>query len=129
MSDRLAPIVLFVYNRPWHTLQTLQSLMMNELAERSLLYIYSDGPRDGIIEDIQKVEEVRTIIRSKQWCKDINIVSSVTNKGLAASIISGVTEIVDRHGTIIVLEDDMVSSKYFLSFMNGALGTYRDNEK
>ncbi len=124
----LAPIVLFVYNRPWHTLQTLESLMRNELADSSQLFIYSDGPKGGSLEDAQKVEEVRKILRSQQWCKEVHVVESKVNKGLASSIIAGISEIINQYGTIIVLEDDMVSSQYFLQFMNDALGAYENND-
>jgi len=39
----LAPIVLFTYNRPWHTRQTVEALKKNELAQDSELFIFSDG--------------------------------------------------------------------------------------
>jgi len=125
-----SPIVLFVYNRPWHTRQTLESLANNELADESTLYIYADGPKPNASdEQKEKISEVRQIIREKQWCKDVQIIESSINKGLADSIIEGVTEIVNKHGKIIVLEDDIVTSKGFLKFMNDALSLYKDDEK
>ena len=87
-----SPIVLFVYNRPWHTRQTLESLANNELADESTLYIYADGPKPNASdEQKEKISEVRQIIREKQWCKDVQIIESSINKGLADSIIEGVT--------------------------------------
>ena len=128
MAD-FAPIVLFVYNRPWHTLQTLNALMKNELADQHVLYIYSDGPKIKAANDeVKKIEEVRKLIRTKQWCKEVYIVESETNRGLADSIINGVTEIVNKHGKIIVLEDDLITSAGFLNYMNIALNLYK-NEK
>jgi FkbM family methyltransferase len=126
----LAPIVLFVYNRPWHTEQTLNALMQNELADRSVLYIYADGPKDNASdEQLQNIKEVRKVIRSKKWCKEINIIEDENNKGLASSIISGVTEIVNKYEKVVVLEDDIVTSKGFLKYMNEALEIYQDEEK
>lgn len=126
----LAPIVLFVYNRPWHTEQTLNALMQNELADQSVLYIYADGPKPNATpEQLQKISEVREVIKSKRWCKEVHIIESEKNKGLADSIVDGVTEIVNQYGRIIVLEDDIVTSSGFLKYMNDALTFYSTNEK
>lgn len=126
----LAPIILFVYNRPWHTRQTLEALTRNYLADLSELFIYSDGPKSNASqEDILRIDEVRKIVREKQWCKENHIFESETNKGLADSIINGVTEIVNRYGKIIVLEDDIVTSTGFLSYMNDALQVYQHKEQ
>ena len=111
----LAPIVLFVYNRPQHTLKTLEALMQNELAEMSELFIFCDGPKaDATKQDQERINEVRELVKKKNWCKKVIIRESQVNKGLADSIVAGVTEIVNRYGKIIVLEDDIVTSKGFL---------------
>jgi len=95
----LAPIVLFVYNRPWHTLQTLEALSKNELADQSVLYIYADGAKEGAtLEALEKIGEVRTLIRSQQWCKKVHIIERDKNWGLADNIVDGVTVIVNQHG-------------------------------
>ena len=87
-----APIVLFVYNRPWHTEQTLRALMKNDLAKESELFIYADGPKeDATEEQLNLINQVRILIRQEQWCGQVNIIESQHNKGLADSIISGVT--------------------------------------
>jgi GR25 family glycosyltransferase involved in LPS biosynthesis len=125
-----APIIIFVYNRPWHTEQTLNALNKNDLSEQSILYIYADGAKsDATDEQKEKIKQVRKIIRSKQWCKEVYIIESDKNKGLADSIIDGVTNIIKKHGKIIVLEDDMVTSSHFLKFMNKALDYYSYEKK
>lgn len=130
MNKNLAPIVLFVYNRPWHTEQTLNALMQNELANESVLYIYADGPKEkATLDQLKKIDEVRRLIRKTKWCKEVNIIKAEKNKGLADSIIDGVTEIVNKYGKIIVLEDDLVCAKGFLSYMNTALDKFADEEK
>lgn len=126
MTD-LAPIALFVYKRPRHTQQTLESLAANEGASESELFIFCDGPKRP--EDAKAVEEVRRLVKSRQWCGKINIIERDKNLGLANSIISGVTQVVTAYGKIIVLEDDMVSSPYFLKFMNDALEFYETEER
>lgn len=129
-KPQYAPIVLFVYNRPWHTRQTLNSLTNNELADKSVLYIYADGAKSNATPtQIEAIKEVRTIIREKQWCKEVHIVENEQNKGLANSVIAGVTQIVNQYGKIIVLEDDMLSSPHFLAFMNKGLDFYENQEE
>lgn len=125
MKDSLAPIVLFVYNRPSHTKKTLNTLMQNELASESTLYVYADGAKDNASVDVRtKITEVREIVRSKQWCKNVIVIEAEKNKGLALSIKTGVTEVIQKHGKVIVMEDDLVTSPAFLTYMNQALDYY-----
>ena len=125
----LAPIVLFVYNRPEHTLQTLKALKQNKLADKSILYIYADGAKETVTpNDEKKIKEVRNIIKINKWCQEVIIKEQKANLGLANSIIKGVTETVEKYGKVIVLEDDIVTSKYFLAYMNYSLNYY-ENEK
>lgn len=125
----LAPIILFVYNRPSHTLRTLEALALNELAKNSVLYIYADGIKENADSNtINKINETREIIKSKQWCKEVNIIERQQNFGLAKSVIEGVTEIVNKFQKVIVLEDDLITSPYFLKFMNETLHKYEKEE-
>lgn len=128
MKDNLAPIILFVYNRPEHTRKTLIALAENSLASESILYVYCDGiATDASAELVEKNNLVKKIIREQQWCKEVIIVESESNKGLANSVISGITEIVNQYGKIIVLEDDLITGRYFLEYMNSALDKYALN--
>ncbi|MFT5618032.1 MAG: hypothetical protein ACI85I_001261 [Arenicella sp.] len=129
MNNDLAPITLFVYNRPWHTEQTLLALQENDLASQSILYIFADGAKkDATAEQLEAVAEVKNLIKSKKWCGEVHIIEQTENKGLADSIIDGVTEVVNKYGKIIVLEDDLVTSKGFLKYMNDALSLYSGEE-
>lgn len=122
---RLAPIVLFAFARPDHTIRTLEALAANMLAAKSHLYIYVDGPKEGASADlIARNQEVCKVARSKQWCGEVDIIKQKTNKGLARSIRDGVTEVVSKYGRVIVMEDDLVTSPAFLSYMNKALDFY-----
>lgn len=123
----LAPIALFVYNRPWHTKQTLNALVKNPLADQSDLIIFSDGAKTK--NHIASVQEVRRYVNNITGFKSIRVVESTVNKGLANSIISGVSSILESSETIIVLEDDMVTSPYFLTYMNKALQLYENDEQ
>lgn len=123
----LAPILLFVYNRPIHTMRVLETLKCNELASESELFIFSDAPREE--QQRERVDEVRRIISQVKGFKQVTIIERVKNWGLAQSIIDGVTTIVNKYGRVIVLEDDLVVSPYFLQFMNDALEAYKDEPR
>jgi hypothetical protein len=120
--NKLAPIVLFVYNRPKHTKLTVEALQKNKLAIESELFIYSDNAKNE--DKKQKVNEVRKYIQTINGFKKITIIKREKNWGLANSIIDGVTKIINKNGKVIVLEDDLITSANFLRFMNKALDTY-----
>ena len=124
-----APIIVFVYNRLQHTKKTIDALRKNEFAEESELYIFSDGPKmDATVEQKAKVYEVQDYIRSITGFKKIFIKTQKTNKGLANSVISGVTEIIKKYGKAIVVEDDIITHPYFLRYMNDCLDIYKERK-
>ena len=124
---KTAPIILFVYNRPWHTRQTIEALQKNTLAKESELFIYSDSAKDDTAE--AKARQVRDYIKTIEGFQKVTIVEREKNFGLAANITDGVTSIINNHGRVIVLEDDLITSPYFLTFMNEALDFYENEEK
>ena len=119
-----APIILFVYNRPRHTYQSIKALKHNKFALESDLYIYSDAARHTT--DEKDVKEVRDYLHMISGFRNIYIIERNLNFGLANSIISGVTEVVQKHDRVIVLEDDIVPQPGFLKYMNEALNLYAD---
>ena len=128
--SNLSPIILFTYNRPEHTRITLEHLQRNKLADLSILYIFCDGAKDGASSaQLDRIAKVKQVVRSKRWTKEVHIIESSENKGLARNVIEGVTEIVNRYGKAIVIEDDLVLSRGFLSYMNRALDKYKDEDK
>lgn len=126
MKNRFAPVCLFVYNRPWHTKQTVEALLQNELVSETDLIIFSDGAKTE--KDTPSVEEVRSFIDDIQGFNSVTIYKSKSNQGLAKSIIGGVNFILEKHDKVIVLEDDMLTSPYFLRYMNDALNVYRNED-
>lgn len=122
----LSPILLFVYNRFEHLENTVNSLKANSLARDSELHIFSDGPKD---ENDMGVETVRQYIKDINGFKKIKIYENEFNAGLADSIISGVSKIIESSNKVIVVEDDLVVSKNFLSYMNRALDFYEFDDK
>lgn len=123
----LAPVVLFVYARPEHTQKTLDALKANTLAKETDIYIYIDAPKQE--SHREEYEKVCAIVEQLSGFKSIDIIKRAENFGLASNIIDGVSKIVERHGKVIVLEDDLVTSNLFLEFMNTALNKYKNNDK
>lgn len=122
-----SPIILFVYNRPEHTLKTLQALADNPLSESSKLYVFADGPKTDSEKD--KLSKVRDIVNEfSRRFKGRELTFRDSNLGLANSIITGVNQVLNFHDTAIVLEDDIVTSAFFLQFMNDALRTFEFRE-
>ncbi|EJR58341.1 sugar transferase [Bacillus toyonensis] len=126
----LAPVIIFVYNRPEHTIQTIEALSKNELARESNIFVFSDAAKNE--ESVEKVKVVRDYIDSveeKKYFKSFTIMKSEENKGLAKSVIHGVSEIISKYGKVIVLEDDLITAPDFLMYMNNALDYYCNLDK
>lgn len=129
MQKSLSPIILFTYNRPNHTLRVLNALKNNNLADKSVLHIYVDGPKkDSTEENIKNIKLVHDIIKSDRWCGEVNYHISNQNIGCRDSILNGISEIISQYGKSIILEDDIVTSPGFLTFMNSALNFYENRK-
>jgi len=122
-----APLTLFTYNRPTHTERVIASLLKNRLARETELFVYSDGPQKPA--DAPLVHHVRKILHSITGFRRVQIIEQDQNRGLANSVISGVSEVIQRFGKVIVVEDDLFLSPNFLAFMNAMLDFYRPFEK
>ena len=122
-----APVLLFVYNRPAHVRRTVEALRANLLAAESDLYVYSDAAKDE--SSLEAVREVRAYVRHIDGFRSVTVVERPQNWGLARNIIDGVTTHVNRAGRVIVLEDDLITAPYFLTFMNDALEAYKDEPR
>ena len=106
-------------------MRTLEALNSNRSISYATLYVFSDGPKT--FDDKARVAEVRQLIRRSNNFTATEISESPVNKGLATSVIDGVTQVIAKHGQIVVLEDDVVTSPGWYEFMNGAVNFYKDN--
>lgn len=122
-----APVCIFVYKRLDTFEKVIESLRTNPESSESTLYIFSDAAKGE--KDREPVQAVRDFARLIEGFGEVNLVERSNNYGLAKSIIAGVSEILERHGRIIVLEDDLVVSNNFLAFMNQSLDKYRGNSR
>lgn len=124
------PVALFAYNRADKLRVCLNALENNDDATQTELYVFADGAKGA--KDAAQVREVREFLQEyscRSMFKSVIIKEAAGNHGLAASIISGVTEVISRYGQIIVVEDDLVTSSDFLRYMNGALDFYQDKPR
>jgi len=124
--NNLAPILLFAYNRLDNLKTTIDTLKNNNLASQSELFIFSDNARND--KDRIPVENVRNYLKSVQGFLKVTVFEAPLNKGLANSIIEGVTKIINDYGKVIVVEDDLSTSPNFISFMNDSLCQYENNQ-
>ena len=118
----LAPIVLFAFNRPNTLKRLIESLRHCLEAEQSCVYVFVDGPRSE--NDQEAIAEVLALLKRCNCFRTLHIEVAPANKGLAKSVIDGVTAVMQTEGRAIVLEDDLVVSPFFLTFMNQAIETY-----
>jgi len=121
---KVSPVVIFTYRR--EISQVIESLKMNPLSKETHLIIYSDGNKND--DDLDDVLKVREQLKTISGFKSIQIIAAPKNKGLANSIISGVSQILNEYEKVIVLEDDLVVSNNFLKYMNNALDFYKDDK-
>lgn len=119
---KTAPILLFAYKRLDTLKKTLKALQLNKLASESDLFVFSDGAK--FEKDLEIVNQIRSFLRTIDGFKSVTIVESKINKGLANSIIEGVSEVIDKYDQVIVLEDDLITTPNFLQFMNQCLTKY-----
>lgn len=126
--DNLAPLVIFVYKRPDITKQMFDAINKNLLAEQTDVFIFCDGSKND--SEREKVNAVRNVVHkfaNSNNFRSVTVKESSSNKGLANSVISGVTEVINKYGKVIVLEDDLIAAHNFLQFMNDCLEFYEND--
>jgi len=124
---KLAPIIVFCYDRVDELKTTMATLSANTYAGQSDLYVFCDGPRNE--SDKLKTDEVRAFMKGIQGFRQLHVIESEVNKGLAPSVISGVSKVLETHDKVIVVEDDLILSTNFLAWMNETLEKYKDNDQ
>lgn len=125
--NSLAPIIVFAFNRLDCLKATIKSILLNEEAKDSDLFVFVDGPRKHKVGEEEKVIEVRNFVSSIKGFKSVSPFFSENNNGLGPSIINGVSKVINQYGCAIVLEDDLQLTKTGLSYFNQGLRKYKDN--
>lgn len=125
----MSPVIVFAFNRLDVLKPTIEALRSNPEAKDSDLFIFVDGARHNKAGETEKVDKVREFVKTIDGFNSLNYIFSEKNKGLAPSIIEGVTYVIGRYGKAIVVEDDLYVSKSFLRFMNQMLDTFESDER
>lgn len=128
-KNKYAPIVIFLYNRLDHTKKMIESLLKNKEINESDVYIFCDGAKNKNDMKVKNVQDYVRNLEKNNVFKSLTLSISQSNKGLANSVISGVTKIVNDYGKVIVLEDDLVLTSDFLDYMNNSLDFFEKNRK
>lgn len=123
----LPPILFIAFNRPQHTRQSMEALLAQNPEE---IYVFGDGPREGNDNDIVKCKRVRETVEEMaktSLCK-FHYHWSETNQGCRDAVIFAISSVLKEHDTVIVVEDDVITSSAFLAYMYEALDYYRDRK-
>ena len=123
-----APVVVFAFNRPDLLKSCVASLLANEEAAASDLYVFVDGPRPEHPADQGQVDAVREYVKTISGFRSLHYQFAERNRGLAPSVISGITAVIGQYGRAIVVEDDLYVSDNFLAFVNAGLDRYLDDQ-
>ena len=127
-KQNLAPVVVFTYNRYDETMKTMSALADDLLAKQTEVYVFSNAPIERVAGDKNTVNRIRKKLTSfENAFLKYNIIFREKNEGVNANMIPGIDEVIRKHGRVIVLEDDIVVCRGFLSFMNQALDEYEDD--
>jgi len=122
-SRSMAPIGISAYARLHHLMETITALQKNQLSGESMLYIFSDGAKPG---DEEKVREVREYLKTVTGFRKISVIERAANNRVYNNR-SGMRQLLEEYGSLIWLEEDIVTAPAFLTYMNQALTKYRDN--
>ena len=121
------PVAFFAYNRPFHTYRTLKYLSLNKEAISTDIYAFIDGKKKN--SEIHLIDNVEKIIYSfLPNFRNIKISRSNENLSCGINIKNGVTKVLRNNESVIVLEDDIIVSEFFLSYMNKALNLYKNDK-
>ena len=121
-----SPIAVFLYNRADKSYSCLKSLSQNPGFNDSPLYIFIDGPKSG--KDKKQIEGVKKVVADFEFKNLKKVQVSSNNKGLANSVFQGVNKVLSLYDTVIVIEDDLILSPFFLNFINKCLNKYKHDD-
>ena len=123
-----SPLAFFAFNRPYHTYRSLDSLCKNKISIDTEIFAFIDGPRNN--NEIHLIDNVEKIINSfSKNFKKITIIRSDQNLSSGSNKRIGINNILSKYDSIIVLEDDICVSTYFLDYMNSAIRKYKNHKE
>ncbi len=125
--NKVAPLAIFTFNRPHTTKKVLNSLARNKLIEKTNIFFFCDSPKS--FKDLKGRNKVLELIENFNYCKTKKVIIRKKNFGLKKNILEGLKYIFKKYQKVVVLEDDIVTSKYFLTYMNNGLQKFKSKKK
>ena len=119
------PVMVVAFNRPAMLKETLSNLSRCENLGDREIHLYVDGPRN--VADESKIRAVVDV--AMKWGRDLRIKIRNANLGGVPNMIAAVSEMLEQYGRVIIIEDDILVSQSFLTFMDDALSRYENNPK
>jgi len=116
------PILFLIYNRPEQTRKVFKKI--REIKPK-YLYISADGPKNGMIEDIENCNDSRMVIDQIDWDCELKTKLNQKNLGCKIGVSSGISWFFQHVNEGIILEDDCVPDISFFSFCKYLLKKYR----
>jgi hypothetical protein len=121
------PIIFLVFNRPTHTLRTMEVIRTIRPRE---LFVVADGPRQNVPKDAEECNSVRKLIQDQaDWGCQLYRDYSDENLGCARRVSSGISKAFEVFDRAIILEDDLLPSTSFFSFCAENLSYYEGNDR
>lgn len=121
-----APVVLFLYDNFEHVDHIFNAILKSDDGINRKVYVYIDGARGQFDRDLVR-DVTAKVLEYSNKLSHINVCARVNNLGLKANILSGVSDVLSKHHTCIVLEDDVIPENkffeyhdYFLKLLDGS---------
>jgi glycosyltransferase involved in cell wall biosynthesis len=118
-----APVAVFGYNRPLHLRASIEALLKNPESAETDLFVFIDGPKGHDLPS-DAIKKCRDLAQNISGFRTVTIRIQEENLGLANSIRFGVSSVLEKYDSIIVIEDDIVLSPQGLQFLNEGLVRY-----
>ena len=122
---KYTPVLLLGFNRPEKLANLVTSLAVSQ---PSHLIFVIDGPRSEKLDDLELVKQTQACTELVTWNCEIETRFRPTNLGLRASVTEGVTWAIRKYGQVIVIEDDVVVGRDFMTYMDVMLDRFADDK-
>jgi hypothetical protein len=126
ISVNKVPVALFAFNRPDFTSQVLKQI---RVYAPPVVFLIQDGPRQGVLADLESTRQVREILESVDWECQVHRVYAEENMGLLRRFDSALKYVFAKVDQCIILEDDVLPSQEFFRFAAAALSDFRGDKR
>lgn len=129
VQNSKAPLVIIAFTRDVLLRRVLERLMEASGVGGRSIFVYIDGPRKDA--DLDGIDRVCRVVKEMQekYRVGINVVQREVNYGCQKNISSAISEVINKFGRVIVVEDDVLVSRTFFSYLDAALEYYEKDHR